>query len=208
LIEDEETENLIVEFLWKKTEIPILGEENHQETQFLNGKVWIVDPIDGTVNFSRGIPIASVSIALWENGQPLLGIVYDFYHDILYSGIIGVGASRNGKKISVSANKKKKESILFTGKPIQSQLDESVIKQWFSYFNEFHKVRMIGSASLSLCYVASGKGDAYLEEHIQLWDFAAGITIVHAAGGAIEFRKSNKSKFSYIVKVTNGQIDF
>lgn len=208
LIEDEESENLIVKYLWKKSEIPILGEENHQETEFLNGKVWIVDPIDGTVNFSRGIPIASVSIALWENGQPLLGIVYDFNHDILYSGIIGVGAFRNGKKMMVSQNQKKSDSILFTGKPILSQLDDSVIKQWFGYFEEFRKVRMIGSASLSLCFVACGNGDVYAEDHIQLWDFAAGITLVQAAGGKITYEKSNKNKFSYIVKATNGQIQF
>jgi len=208
LIEDEETENLIVNYLWKKTEIPILGEENHQETDFLKGKVWIVDPIDGTVNFSRGIPISAVSIALWENGQPLLGIVYDFNHDIFYSGTIGVGAFRNGKKITVSQNQNKSDSILFTGKPILSQLDDSVIKQWFGYFEEFRKVRMIGSASLSLCFVASGNGDVYTEDHIQLWDFAAGITLVQAAGGNITFEKSNKNKFSYIVKATNGQIQF
>ncbi|TGK97392.1 inositol monophosphatase family protein [Leptospira levettii] len=208
LLEDEESENLIVKYLWKKSEIPILGEENHQETNFLNGKVWIVDPIDGTVNFSRGIPISSVSIALWENGQPLLGIVYDFNRDVLYSGIIGVGAFRNGKKIAVSQNQKKSDSILFTGKPVLSHLDDSVIKQWFCYFEEYRKVRMIGSASLSLCYVASGNGDVYTEDHIQIWDFAAGVTLVQAAGGKITFEKSDKNKFSYIVKATNGHIQF
>jgi myo-inositol-1(or 4)-monophosphatase len=204
LKEDEETELFISKFLLKATGIPILGEEDRNKPDFNKGKFWIVDPIDGTVNFSRGIPIASVSIALWEDENPILGVVYDIFNEIIYSGIVGKGAKRNGKNIAVSNILAKSKSILLTGLPVKSTLDETIFKQWFKYFDDFHKVRMIGSASISLCYVASGIADVYREDHIQIWDVAAGLAIVKSAGGKIEFKKSGKSSFSYYVVATNG----
>lgn len=208
LLEDEATEKYIKKILIKKTRIPVLGEEDIAKPDFKLGKIWILDPIDGTVNFSRGIPIASVSIALWENKKPLIGVVYDFFNDVVYSGIVGIGAKRNGKRISVSNNIKLSESILLTGKPVKSYLSKNVIKKWFGFFNNFQKVRMIGSASISLCYVASGIADAYTEDHIQIWDVAAGLAIVSAAGGTIKYTHSKQSEYSYFVKATNGKFNF
>lgn len=208
LLEDEVTEKYIKKILIKQTGIPVLGEEDLVKPDFKSGKIWILDPIDGTVNYSRGIPIASVSIGLWDNQNPLIGVVYDFFNDIVYSGMVGYGAKRNGKKISVSNNLTKNQSILLTGKPVKSDLSETLLKKWFKFFKDFQKVRMIGSASISLCYVASGIADAYTEEHIQIWDVAAGLAIVSAAGGSISFNQTNQSEYSYFVKATNGKFKF
>lgn len=208
LLEDEVTEKYIKKILIKQTGIPVLGEEDIDKPEFKSGKIWILDPIDGTVNYSRGIPIASVSIALWENEKPLIGVVYDIFNDIVYSGVIGIGAKRNGRKISVSNNRTMNQSVLLTGKPVQSELSESLLKKWFKFFKNFQKVRMIGSASLSLCYVASGVADAYTEDHIQIWDVAAGLAIVSAAGGTVSFTHTKVSKYSYFVKATNGKFKF
>jgi len=208
LNEDSETEEFIKNRLIKLTSIPILGEEHKAKPEFTNEKIWILDPIDGTVNFSRGIPIASVSLALWDKKKPIFGIIYDIFNNITYTGMVGVGAYKNGRTIEVSKRKFKKDSILLTGLPAASELKKETINTWFTYFTDFQKVRLIGSASISLCYVGSGLADAYIEKDIQIWDVAAGLAIVKAAGGRIEYHKSSSTKYSYLVKAGNGKFTF
>ncbi len=207
LFEDEETELFIINYLKKRTQIPVLSEENYRKLDYESGMIWIIDPIDGTVNYSRGFPVASVSIALWENGKPLLGVIYDFFHDILYRGIVGNFAEKNGVRISVSNQQTKQTSILLTGKPVALEINGSIIEKWFNYFNEFHKVRMIGSASISLCFLSDGSVDVYSEENIHIWDVAAGLALVKAAGGYIEYWKVSKNN-PYLLNVfaSNGNI--
>ncbi len=144
---------------------------------------WIVDPLDGTFNFTRGFPACCVSIGLWADGQPKLGVIYDFVADRLYSGIVGKGAQCNGVPMKVSKTKSYATASLATGFPSARDYSDSSLGNTIRKVQQFKKVRMIGSAALSIAHVANGSVDAYFEEDIWLWDVAAGLALVKAAGG-------------------------
>jgi myo-inositol-1(or 4)-monophosphatase len=185
------SEDLILKSL-KRTGLNILSEEcgivsgsttNYGSTCPLETPTWIVDPLDGTFNFDRGMPACCVSIALWRAKDPVLGVVYDFISKNMYTGVVGRGAFCNGRRISVSNSEKHSDSALATGFPAARDYRFEAIKKSIDRVREFKKIRMIGSAALSLAYVSAGIFDAYLEEDIWLWDVAAGLALVAAAGG-------------------------
>ena len=144
---------------------------------------WVVDPLDGTSNFLRGIPISCVSIALMQDMKPMLGVIYDFNHDEIYWGHKESKAYIDDKEISVSSLSQKSESTLVTGIPAKTNYSDSEFSEMISNFQAWKKIRMIGSAAMAACYVASGKAETYKEDGIFLWDIAAGAAIVNAAGG-------------------------
>ncbi len=146
---------------------------------------WIIDPLDGTVNYSRGIPLSCVSIALWYK-EPVLGVVYDFSRDEMFSGVVGCGAFLNDSAISVSRTVDQADAIIFTGFPVASSFDTEKVINFVKLVQRYKKVRLLGSAALSLAYVACGRGDAYLEQRIRIWDVAAGLALVNAAGGVFQ----------------------
>ncbi|MEK7505335.1 MAG: inositol monophosphatase family protein [Patescibacteria group bacterium] len=164
------------------TGIPILSEEDGVH-EFDKKKQWVIDPLDGSLNFSRGIPISVVSIALMEDGEPKLGVIYDFNRDEMFTGVVGEGAWLNGKPIFVSGVKEKGEAILMSGFPSHSDQSSEALQNFISRVQVFKKVRLFGSAALSLAYVACGRADAYFEKGIYIWDVAAGLALVKAAGG-------------------------
>ena len=180
---DKKSEELIINEIEKFFDYPILSEECGL-TKDLKGDepFWIVDPIDGSLNFSRDNPTSCISIALWMDKEPIFGVIYDFNRDELFSGYVGVGAWLNEKPIIKQNAKEKSQSILATGFPTYMMDDEKTIRQFITNVQEYKKIRMIGSAALSLAYVASGRFDAYMEEDIKLWDVAAGIAIAHEVG--------------------------
>ena len=149
---------------------------------------WVVDPIDGTVNFTYGIPHACVSIALQTRAndgsyETIVGVVYDPFTDELWTAIRGGPARLNGKIIRVSQRKNLRECIVSIGfAKTRSSLEDTL-----PYFNQLvrrvRKVRMVGAAALAMTYVATGRFDAYVERGIHLWDIAAGGLIVECAGG-------------------------
>jgi myo-inositol-1(or 4)-monophosphatase len=176
---------------------------------------WVVDPIDGTVNFAYGIPHACVSIALqrraappataeFEDGyQTLLGVVYDPFCDELWTGIRGQAARLNGKPIRVSRRRKLNEAIVSIGfAKSQKSIDASL-----PYFSELvyrvRKIRMMGAAALGLTYVAGGRFDAYVERGIRLWDIAAGGLILECAGGEF-WHRAIPGDYAYRMVATNG----
>lgn len=174
---DNKSEELIINSLLKFN-FPILSEEsgltkNIQE----NLPYWIIDPIDGTLNFSKDIPISCVSIALWINKEPIFGVIYDFNRKELFSGYTNSGAWLNNTPLKQQNKKEKSQSILATGFPIYMSNDEKTITRFILKIQKYKKIRMIGSAALSLAYVACERFDAYMEENIKLWDIAAGIAI-------------------------------
>jgi myo-inositol-1(or 4)-monophosphatase len=171
-------------YLEKNTLFPVYSEESLGEKKFLNEKCWIVDPLDGSLNFFRGIPFFASSIALWEEGKPLLGGVYDYTHKEFYYGEVGGNATLNGKLIQVG-QAKLGTGIKATGVPSFSSVQES-LKMFEKSLSDYKKLRWLGCASLSLAYVASGKMDAYEELGIKIWDVAGGMALVLAAGGQIE----------------------
>lgn len=198
---DRESERIIIQTLKSSSSYMILAEESGEHGALdTDTAMWIVDPLDGTINFSRDILLSCVSIALWQERQPVLGVVYDFNHDELFSGIVGVGAWCNNKSVSVSHIREKSKAILTTGFPVNRNFESESILDFLSNIQEYKKVRLFGSAALSLAYVACGHVDAYTEEDIMLWDVAAGIAIVEAAGGWIEINNSSRKKWARHVR--------
>ena len=185
---DIDSEKIIFETLRMKSNIEILSEEAGYIRNFDNqGLRWIIDPLDGSLNYSRGLPLNCVSIALWKYAEPILGVIYDFNRDLIYTGIVGKGASCNGDPIFVSDVHNKSESILCTGFPVYTSHDSNDLVSFVKDIQVYKKVRLLGSAALSLAYVARGSVEAYRENNIAIWDVAAGIAIVLAAGGKAEF---------------------
>jgi myo-inositol-1(or 4)-monophosphatase len=181
------SEAVIVENLQQYSSFPILSEEagfigKSDEEQYL----WIVDPLDGSLNYSQGIPFCCISIALWKKNEPILGVIFDFYRNELFSGLIGEGVWLNDVSIKPSNKTTKKEAILCTGFPIRTDFSAEGIKQFVEQVKSFKKVRILGSAALSLAYVACGRVDAYMEDNILIWDIGAGYALVQAAGGKVQ----------------------
>ena len=190
---DTDTENLIKKTLRSKSSFSILGEETGLSGD-LGEFYWVIDPLDGTSNFLRGIPISCVSIALMRNLNPILGVIYDFNHDDLYFGHQESRAFLNQREICVSNYSLKNESTLVTGIPAKQHYSDDEFKNMIDDFQNWKKIRMIGSAAMASIYVAAGKAETYKENGIFLWDIAAGAAIVNAAGG--------------VASITNIQADY
>mgnify|MGYP001048747476 FL=1 len=179
---DIDTENIIKKNISSQSEFSILGEETGF-TDDVGEFYWVVDPLDGTSNFLRDIPISCVSIALMQNLTPILGVIYDFNHDDLYYGHQQSKAFVNKREIMVSDYSEKSQSTLVTGIPAKTDYSDDEFKNMIDDFQHWKKVRMIGSAAMAAIYVAAGKAETYKENGIFLWDIAAGAAIVNAAGG-------------------------
>jgi len=183
---DRKSEAIIIEAIESEFKYPMLSEEAGLTKNLkLDTPYWIIDPIDGTMNFSRNNPTSCVSIALWIEKEPIFGVIYDFNRDELFYGYIGKGAWLNDKKIEPSNIKEKSQAILATGFPTYMNDDENTLKSFITQIQEYKKIRMIGSAALSLAYVACGRFDAYIEQNIKLWDIAAGVAINKALNNFI-----------------------
>jgi len=200
---DRQSERILVDCLKKESDFPVLSEEMGYQANGLSEFKWILDPIDGSFNFERQIPVCCISIGLWQKEKPVLGVVYDFNRGELFSGIVGVGAWMNDVPIKVSPVAVKEKAVLFTGFPAASDFAYESLLPLLSQVQTFRKLRWIGSAALSLAYVACGRGDVYYERNIMLWDVAAGVALVLAAGGTSHYEK-NKS--GYHVFASNGRI--
>ena len=154
---------------------------------------WVIDPLDGTFNFTRGFPVCCVSIGLWSGKRPVLGVIYDFVSDAMYSGVVGMGAFCNDRRMEVSKVSDLSKAVLMTGFPSARDYSEAALADSIRSVQRFKKIRMIGSAASSLAHVAAGHADAYMEEDIWLWDVAAGLALVKAAGGGYQISKVKES---------------
>lgn len=186
------------------TGISILTEESgYIDKKNQDGLLWIVDPLDGSVNFSRGFGPCAISIALWKDMKPYFGVIYSLEEKCLAWGGVEFGAWLDSYPISVSNKAKKCESILCTGIPARFDLaNVSMVKKFTETIFSFSKVRMIGSAAVSLLLVARGVIDAYYEEDIMLWDVAAGVAIVEGATGK-SYLNFKKGKYQCLLKASN-----
>jgi len=153
---------------------------------------WIIDPIDGTINFANGIPICCVSIGLEYNGKIIMGAVYNPLMNEFYFAQKGFGASLNDKKISVSNKTEVVNSCLVTGFPY-TYLDapNGPLQVFEKLIRKGVPVRRLGSAAIDLCWVASGRFDGFYEHKLQSWDSAAGFLMVEEAGGKVSDFKGN-----------------
>jgi myo-inositol-1(or 4)-monophosphatase len=204
---DINSEKIIISYLHEKTGFSILGEESGLKNKNDNSEyLWIIDPLDGSLNFSRGIDIYCISIGLWKNNKPILGVIYDFLHDNIFYGIVGSGAFKNDNPIRVSDIPSKDKSIMLTGFPVYRSFSPESLTEFVKSLTLYKKIRLLGSAATSLAYVASGSAEVYCEERIALWDVAAGIALVLAAGGQCEytFHKDNPNLLN--VFAYNGKV--
>ena len=203
---DVSSENLIKEIITANSNYPILAEESGKSSDDLGDIFWVVDPLDGTANFNREIPICCVSIGLVKKMKPLLGVIYDFNNDDLYEGNnIKNSATLNKKDISVSNINKKSDGILVTGLPFNTNYSDNSLNEMIVDMQSWKKVRMIGSAAMASCYIASGRAELYKETGIYFWDIIAGASIVQAAGGKAEILNMNES-FQVDVVFSNANI--
>lgn len=169
---------------------------------------WIIDPIDGTVNFANGIPLSCVSIAVEKDGDMIMGAVYNPFIDEFFFAEKGKGASLNDKSISVSKKNSVSKSILVTGFPYTYLNEENGPLDTFGRFIRAGiPVRRLGSAAIDLCWVACGRFDGYFEHKLNTWDSAAGFLIVKEAGGVVtDFDGNEYSPYQPKIIATNGII--
>ena len=201
---DIDAENIIKDYISKHSNFSILGEETGL-TNKLDEYFWVIDPLDGTSNFLRGIPISCVSIALMHDLNPILGAIYDFNHGDLYFGHKESKAFNNKQEIQVSSLSLKNESTLVTGIPAKTNYSDDEFNSLISTFQSWKKIRMIGSAAMAAVYVAAGKAETYQENGIFLWDIAAGAAIVKAAGG-LALINNLQSDYRVDAKFSNNHI--
>ena len=204
---DKECQRTIEEILLKGfPNHAILGEEGITEN-LKSDYQWIIDPIDGTVNFFHKIPHFCISIALKFKGEICLGLIYDPSLNELWIASSEQKTTLNGKEISVSQTRELSKSILFIGCGKDAESGEIGTKRFAKGVKLARKVRSMGSAALGLAYVASGRFDAYIESRISLWDFAAGEIILKQAGGRILLEKIPNEDYTYSIVADNNKLN-
>lgn len=176
---------------------------------------WVVDPIDGTVNFAYTIPHACVSIALqrratkpgpsvYDDGyETVVGVVYDPFCDEIWTAVLGGPARLNGRIVKVSGRRKLNEAIVSIGFAKSKESLEATLPYFNKLVHRVRKVRMMGAAALALTYVATGRFDGYIERGIRIWDIAAGGLILECAGGEF-WRRPVDSNHTYRMVSSNG----
>ncbi len=190
--------------------LPEAGFTTEEKTINRKGKVfnWIIDPLDGTTNFIHGVPTYSISIALYEENKPVIGVVYEINRGEMFSTFKGGGAFLNNKPISVSQRTELADCLLATGFPYYDfDKQEQYIKLFTEMMRSCRGLRRIGSAAVDLAYVACGRFDAYFEYNLNAWDVAAGAYLVQQAGGEI-MTFSGESEFieKREILATNGRV--
>ena len=200
-------EQLILKAL-RPTKIGILseefGEDDNLDTSDLH---WIVDPLDGTVNYVRGLGPCAVSIALWKGKIPIFGVVGEYPSGTIWWGGKEIGAFSDTGRLRVSGVKKLSQAVLCTGFPSRFDLSRESMDNTLQNLLDFGKVRMLGAASLSIIKVANGSAEVYSERDIMIWDVAAGLAIVEGAGGRVKM-SPGRFTHSYNVIADNCLIDW
>ena len=190
--------------------IPDAGFITEEKTISREGKTytWIIDPLDGTTNFIHGIPAYGISVALYEDGLPVVGVVYELNRGEMFYSYKGGDAFMNKKQIKVSSNPDLPSSLLATGFPYyQFEKQAQYLKLLEEMMQKSHGVRRIGAAAVDLVYTACGRFDAFFEYNLQQWDFAAGCFIVQQAGGEVfDFSGGNDYFEKREILATNGKL--
>ncbi len=205
---DVETQDLITEILLKRfPDHALYGEEGIAGNQ-ASAWQWIVDPLDGTVNYFHGIPHFCVSIALREGSELRVGVIYDPVRDELWTATCDGPALLNGKPIQVSKRDHISAAIICAGFSKGTSTIDSGLPVLQRLVYQVRKCRMMGSAALDMAYVATGRLDAYIEQGISLWDIAAGMLLIERAGGKIELRAREDMKEKFAITASSGRINF
>ena len=186
---DKRTEKILIDELQKShPEFGIITEESGTINKSNTKNRWIIDPIDGTMNFLNGIPQFAISIGYEEEGEIKCGVIFNPIMNEMFSAEKGNGAYLNNSRIRVSNKKKIKDALLVTGGPKgASKIKEKIFSEYINVSNNVSNIRKFGSASLDMAYVACGRFDGYWQRELNYWDIAAGIIILKEAGGFVDF---------------------
>ena len=207
---DFKAEKLIIDELKKaRPKYSIVSEESGVENNKDKSNSWIIDPIDGTVNFLHGIPHFAISIALKSNNEIVSGLIFDPIKNEMFFAEKGNGSFLNNSRIRVSNKKKIEDSLLVTGGPkFKSKKKEKIFQEYVEISKIVNApIRKFGSAALDIANVACGRFDGYWQWELNYWDIAAGIIILKEAGGFIEFIESNeKNSLKKNIIATNSKI--
>lgn len=207
---DKECQQLIFSIL--KSEFPTyscIGEEDAAEAPSAQRSEaeWIVDPLDGTVNYYYGLPLFCVSIALRVRGITQLGCVYAPMTEECFCALRAEGsATLNGRPIRVSSRSEMAEAIIFAGHGTHDGSGEAGLRRFAELSSRVRKMRILGTAALSLCYIAAGRLDAYIEQRTNLWDIAAAGVILESAGGILDFTPSPAGSLSGAILAWNSHL--
>jgi len=206
---DKKVEKIIIEELQKaRPDYSILSEEIGEINNDSEFK-WVVDPIDGTSNFLHGIPHFGISLGLEHNKEIICGIIYDPIKDEMFLAEKGNGSYLNNQRIRVSSRSKLKDCLIVTGGPRQNHKNKEVCMEEYKKFSSkvLIPIRKMGSASLDMAYVASGRCDGFWQRSLNYWDIAAGIILVKEAGGFVtDFQGNNEYLENQTILVTNAKI--
>ena len=168
---------------------------------------WVVDPLDGTVNYFYGIPHFCISIALRFCGEIIVGVIYDPMRDELWAVQKGTRPTLNGREFRVSERAALEEAVISVGLSKTGVTIEAGLPVLQEMVHRARKCRLLGSAALDMAYVACGRFDAYIEQGISLWDVAAGWILVETAGGSVEMKPRVDMKDKYSIIASNGVVD-
>ena len=168
---------------------------------------WVVDPLDGTVNFFYGIPHFCVSIALRLHDEVIVGVVYDPMRNELWTGEKGQKPLLNGKPVRVSPRTTLAEAVVSIGLAKTSATIDAGLPLLEQMVHRARKCRMLGSAALDMAYVACGRLDAYIEQGISLWDIAAGWILVESAGGQVQMKPRDDQPDKFSIIAFNGLLE-
>ena len=206
---DKRTEKILIEELQKAhPEFGIISEEAGIINKSNLSNRWIIDPIDGTMNFLNGIPQFAISVAYEENKEIKCGVIFNPVTNEMFCAEKGSGAFLNNSRIRVSKKKKLKDAIIVTGGPKQSsKIKDKIFSEYIALSNKVSNVRKFGSAALDMAYVACGRFDGYWQRELNFWDIAAGIIILKEAGGYVDyFEEDNNSPLKKNILATNSII--
>tara|TARA_B100001248_G_scaffold200605_1_gene154808 strand:+ start:633 stop:1433 length:801 start_codon:yes stop_codon:yes gene_type:complete len=192
---DKRTEKILIDELQKAhPDFGILTEESGVINKSNTKNRWIIDPIDGTMNFLNGVPQFAISIGYEEEGEIKCGVVFNPIMNEMFLAEKGNGAYLNNKRIRVSNKKKIKDALLVTGGPKGlSKIKDKIFSEYINVSKNVSNVRKFGSAALDMAYVACGRFDGYWQRELNYWDVAAGIIIVKEAGGFVDFFEKDKN---------------
>ncbi len=205
---DHAAEKAIMDTIKEKFPDHFILSEEAGELSSASEYKWIIDPIDGTVNYAHGIPICCVSIGLEHRGKVIMGAVFNPLLNEFYFAEKGKGAVLNGDPIHVSDKSKVMDAAVVTGFPyVYLDIPNGPLEIFSRFIRKGVPVRRLGSAAMDLCWVAAGRFDAFFEHKLNPWDSAAGFLIVEEAGGRVtDFEGKDYSLYQERIVATNGLV--
>jgi len=201
---DLESEAIVRKHLSAHTDFPLIGEEGGGDASLYTGDepYWVIDPLDGTFNYERDLPLCCVSIGLWRGDRPILGVIHDFNLNEVFAAIVPLEGNPgiftiNGEAVIPRWAERLELANLLTGYTAYRDYSPEAMEHSINLMKPYKKVRMLGTAALAAAYVAAGRADVNIEESLKLWDAAAALAMVEAVGGTWLLKPVDLEKLTF-----------